>query len=50
MILEYNQIIFHLVVHIEVKEVNIKIVNNIMPYKQLQYLMKNYVHFFLKNI
>lgn len=50
MILEYNLIIFHKAVPIEDKEVIIKRVINIIPFSQYQYLMKNYVHFFMMNI
>ena len=51
MILEFNQIIFHRVVPIEQdKEVIIKRVTNIIQFKPYQYLMKNYVHFFMMNI
>lgn len=50
MILEFNQIIFHQEVLTEVKEVIIKIVNNIMLSRQSQYLMKNYVFFSMRNI
>jgi hypothetical protein len=51
MILEYNQIIFHKAVPIEEdKEVIIKRVINIIQFSQYQYLMKNYVHFFMMNI